>query len=305
MKKTNLPNYIRILRPDHWFKNAVVLFGSFAAVFYLKIDVAAPTILTKALLATFLACIVSSVNYIVNDIADKKGDSLHPVKKNRLIPSKKVSVDFLYVMASILLITSLGLSEFFFGRVETMALSLLFIAGILYNIKPIRLKDLPILDVVSESANNPIRIIIGWFALTNSSVFPPAILLLFFWSAGAVLMTAKRYVELKFFTDLHQKKSLILYRSSFETYTTSMLFTMVIFFLALTLLFFTFFAASYKPSLLILLPILIGYSFWFLLLTEDKDYILKEPESVITKNTFFSSYSLLILLVLFILVFYY
>ena len=69
--------------------------------------------------------------------------------------------------------------------------------GILYNIRPIRLKNIPYIDVISESFNNPVRFLIGWFVVVKSE-FPSVLILLATWSIGAVLMTAKRYDELKF-----------------------------------------------------------------------------------------------------------
>jgi hypothetical protein len=34
--------------------------------------------------------------------------------------------------------------------------------GIVYNVRPLRTKDKPYLDVISESINNPLRLTIGW-----------------------------------------------------------------------------------------------------------------------------------------------
>ena len=39
--------------------------------------------------------------------------------------------------------------------------------GVVYNVKPLRSKDLPIFDVLSESVNNPIRFLIGWYLMNN------------------------------------------------------------------------------------------------------------------------------------------
>jgi hypothetical protein len=34
--------------------------------------------------------------------------------------------------------------------------------GIFYNVRPMRTKDRAYLDVISESINNPLRLMIGW-----------------------------------------------------------------------------------------------------------------------------------------------
>ncbi len=38
--------------------------------------------------------------------------------------------------------------------------------GVLYNVKPFRTKDIAYLDVLSESINNAIRLLLGWFFVT-------------------------------------------------------------------------------------------------------------------------------------------
>ena len=47
--------------------------------------------------------------------------------------------------------------------------------GILYNVKPVRTKDIPVLDVLSESVNNAIRLLTGWFAVTGVFLSPVSI----------------------------------------------------------------------------------------------------------------------------------
>jgi hypothetical protein len=39
----------------------------------------------------------------------------------------------------------------------------LWVMGCVYNIPPVRSKDLPYVDVLSEAVNNPIRMLAGWF----------------------------------------------------------------------------------------------------------------------------------------------
>ena len=42
--------------------------------------------------------------------------------------------------------------------------------GCVYNIPPVRSKDLPYVDVLSEAINNPIRMLAGWFIVTSVTV---------------------------------------------------------------------------------------------------------------------------------------
>ena len=69
-----------------------------------------------------------------------------------------------------------------------------WIMGVAYNVRPIRTKEVPYVDVLSESVNNPIRLLLGWFALIPDR-FPPISLLLAYWMVGAFFMAMKRFAE--------------------------------------------------------------------------------------------------------------
>ena len=66
--------------------------------------------------------------------------------------------------------------------------------GVAYNARPVRSKDRAYLDVLSEAVNNPLRFLLGWFALAPY-VLPPLSALLAYWMGGAFLMAIKRYSE--------------------------------------------------------------------------------------------------------------
>src|SRR5437588_494351 len=87
--------------------------------------------------------------------------------------------------------------------------------GVLYNAPPLRTKDKAYLDVLSESVNNPIRFLLGWFAVTGATL-PPASALLAYWMGGAFLMAIKRYSEYRGIADPARAA---LYRRSFAHYS--------------------------------------------------------------------------------------
>jgi hypothetical protein len=62
------------------------------------------------------------------------------------------------------------------------------------DLDPRRLKEWPYVDVLSESANNAIRLLLGWFALITDR-FPPVSLILSYWMLGAFFMAMKRFAE--------------------------------------------------------------------------------------------------------------
>jgi len=267
--RENFSCYLEVLRPGHWFKNLVVIFGAIAAMIYFKVTPLTVVLAGKVILSFFLACFISSVNYAINNITDEKGDSHHPVKRNRSIAGQKIPKASLYPIILLLLLGSLSTAWVVYGYGVLLALLALFIAGIFYNIKPFRFKDLPLLDVISESVNNPLRIFIGWFAIFDSLVFPPVSFLLLFWSLGAVLMSAKRYAELKFFLDSYREIPPFLYRNSYRVYTPFNVFLMVIFYRVVSIALFIIFSLMFRPRLLLSLPILLFFLFWFF--PEDRE----------------------------------
>ena len=72
--------------------------------------------------------------------------------------------------------------------------------GLIYNVPPIRAKEIPYIDVLCESINNPIRLFLGWSAI-STIIAPPTSLLICYWFGGAFLMSMKRYSEFKMIND--------------------------------------------------------------------------------------------------------
>src|SRR5260370_34810237 len=69
-----------------------------------------------------------------------------------------------------------------------------WLMGCLYNIPPIRTKDVAYLDVLSEAINNPLRMLAGWY-ITRTAAVPMASLLISYWMIGCYFMAIKRYAE--------------------------------------------------------------------------------------------------------------
>jgi 4-hydroxybenzoate polyprenyltransferase len=101
----------------------------------------------------------------------------------------------------------------------------LWVMGCIYNIRPVRSKDLPYLDVLSEAVNNPIRMLAGWFIAGTASV-APASLLLSYWMVGCYFMAMKRYAE---FRDIADQPRAAAYRKSFAFYSEERLLVTIAF----------------------------------------------------------------------------
>ncbi|MCI0454150.1 MAG: UbiA family prenyltransferase [Candidatus Dadabacteria bacterium] len=282
--------YLRVARLDHWFKNISVLVGIIAAIAYSKVSIETPLLL-KSCLAIFLACLMSSANYVINEIVDAQFDKEHPDKKFRPVASGNVSVKKLTFFDAFLIILTLVVSYLVFNEKFFLSMILFFIiGGVFYNLPPIRTKDVPYIDVIAESANNPLRLMIGWYVINNESG-PPLMGILCYWSLGAILVTAKRLAEFRFLG-----KNSIQYRPTFKYYDNSLLAVMYFFYIATTLVTFVLISLEYKHQMFYFLPFILIFFIWFTFLTFQQDSVVKEPERLFEKKAFVT-YSLLVLFI--------
>src|SRR5437762_1224786 len=89
---------LKTMRPRQWIKNGFVFF---ALVFDKQLFHLEPFLRTLGGFVLF--CLVSSVVYIINDIADIEADRQHPKKKLRPLPSGKLSANVAWVAAIVLI----------------------------------------------------------------------------------------------------------------------------------------------------------------------------------------------------------
>jgi len=240
------------------------------------------SILLRGAVVFLLTWAISTVNYIVNEIVDAPFDVHHPVKKNRPLIRDEIKKNPFLFLGAVLTLISLTAAFFFFNRAFFFSLTALLIAGFIYNVPPVRTKDVPFLDSISESANNPIRFLIGWFAFATAGEFPPWSLLVSWWAFGNFLMVAKRLSEFRMLKDKAGD-----YRSSLKKYSSSslatgMVLSTLVFFLAYFL-----FAVNFKiQSFIYLSPLLLIYFGLFFRKTLQKKEVLDEPEQLMRKPGF-------------------
>jgi 4-hydroxybenzoate polyprenyltransferase len=253
-----------------------------------------PTLLL-ALLAT---CLIASSYYTINEIIDAPMDALHPVKKDRPVPSGRVNLKVAYgewiLLGLIGLVLGWHINLSFF-----LSLLSLLIMSLLYNIPPIRLKDLPYLDVLSESINNPLRLLLGWFAVNDA--YPPTLsLIIAFWMIGAFFMSVKRYAEYRKLGDALVAAK---YRKSFTYYNEYRLILSMVYYASAFGLFFGIFLVRYRIELILSVPFIAGFITIYMRLgfLEDSPTQYSERLYKQKKLILYTSFCLiLILLLLFI-----
>ena len=189
-------------------------------------------------------CFIASANYVINEWLDAEFDKYHPTKKYRPVVTAGLKAKYIYLEYAIL--TVLGLVCGFFASRYVFYMELwLWVMGIVYNVKPLRTKEIVFVDVLSESINNAIRLLIGWFAVT-SAFLPPISIVFGYWMGGAFLMAIKRYAEYRMIGDKTQAG---LYRKSFQRYTEHSLLSSAIFYSQLSVFFCGIFLIKYKIEL--------------------------------------------------------
>jgi decaprenyl-phosphate phosphoribosyltransferase len=287
--------YVRIARPDHWFKNIFMVPGVILAIYdspELLVWKSAPRIL----LGFLAACLVASSNYVINEIIDAPMDKSHPEKKNRPIPTGKVELRIAYVEWILLGFLGLYISSevgtyFFWSALGLLAM------GLIYNVPPIRSKDLPYVDVLSESVNNPIRLFLGWYA-TGNVFHPPLSLVMAYWMIGAFFMAVKRFAEYRYIAN---KEIAGNYRKSFRYYSETTLLIAIAYYCTAFGLFGGIFLVRYRIELILAVPFLAGLIAGYLRLGFLKNSPAQYPERLIKQPGFVAYTSLCFLVIVFLL----
>jgi decaprenyl-phosphate phosphoribosyltransferase len=274
--------YVQIARVDHWFKNAFMILGTVLALFY------QPDLFTWGSawafsLAVAATCLVASSNYVLNEILDGPTDRLHPKKRSRPVPSGRVSVPLAYLEWLLLGAAGLGLA-LLLNRYFAASAAALWLLGVTYNVPPIRTKEWPYVDVLSESANNAVRLLLGWFALVTTAV-PPVSLTLSYWMLGAFFMAMKRFAEYRHIGDPAVAAG---YRRSFRHYTENRLLVSIVFYATACGLFAGIFIVRYHLELILFVPVAAGVFAYYLSLGLAPDSPVQNPEKLYRQRGFFA-----------------
>lgn len=170
---------LRSIRPLQWLKNlalyAPLLFSGF--FFYNPID--ARSYFVTVTLGFLIFSLLTSSIYLINDILDVESDRKHPVKKHRPIAAGKLPVPIALFIA----LAGISSAIFFSFRFPLFFRILIITYAVLQMTYSLKLKHLPIFDVLVIGAGFLIRIYAGavivnlhmsvWFLLTviSASLF--------------------------------------------------------------------------------------------------------------------------------------
>ena len=246
----SLRDHIAIMRLDHATKHVFILPGVVLAAL-LRGREAHPT-LWPFIAGALAAVLIASANYVINEWLDRESDAHHPTKSARTAVRRRMNGAA--VWAQWALLAGLGLAAALSASPVMGAVAAAFAAqGLVYNVPPLRSKDHAYLDVLSESVNNPLRLMLGW-AMVDPSTLPPASLLLGAWFGGAFLMGAKRLSEYREIVAGHGRELLARYRASFARYDEISLTASCFVYALLSVMALAIFFLKYRIEYVLLLP---------------------------------------------------
>jgi len=154
--RSSLASLVEALRPSQWVKNGFVITPLIFSEKLLD-----PASEWKAVAAAVVFCLVASAVYLWNDILDWRTDLQHPAKRNRPIPSGRLSVTGAALACAALL--AAGLAGGFAITPSTGALLCLY-AGInvLYGLG---LKHVVVMDLMCIAMGFVLRVLAGAAAI--------------------------------------------------------------------------------------------------------------------------------------------
>ena len=280
-KAATLTDYLTIARLNHSTKQIFIAPGIVLA--YLLRGTGAKegsleSVGTEIVLGLLVAVSIASANYVINEYLDRDFDRHHPKKSQRcavqhVLRGGAVFLEWLaFLMVGLCAARAASRTMFFIACAFALQ-------GIVYNVLPLRTKDKPYLDVISESVNNPLRLMIGW-AMVDPDTLPPSSIILAYWLGGAFLMAAKRYSEYREIVASHGRELLVRYRASFAGYSEVSLNTSCFMYGMLSTFFLAIFLIKYRVEYLLLMPAIIVLFGYYLTLATLPNSAAQNPEKL-------------------------
>lgn len=144
---------VHLLRPHQWVKNLLVF-----VPILLDHRLMEPDTMARGVGAFIAFCLAASGAYVVNDLLDREADRSHPTKRNRPFASSALPVTVGYVLAPLLIASSVAVGAAV-GSTDFLALLILYI--VLTTAYSAYLKRVAVLDVLLLAGLYTLRVLAG------------------------------------------------------------------------------------------------------------------------------------------------
>ncbi len=280
--------YIKLIRPWQWYKNLVI----FLAIFFVG-EFFHLLLLESVILGFTALSLVSSANYVLNDIIDRKKDRAHPEKKNRPLASGKITLIEAWTIMALMLAAGMLLA-YYLGILFFISASGLFIITLAYSLF---LKNEPIADILIIAINFVIRAVSGTFII-KVFISPWLILCPFF--LALFLAAGKRDADIRFVknTNIMDK-----YKKVLKHYNKEIIDGILVISATSLITAYSLYALSKNTLLLLTVPIGIYLILRYYSLINIGSEIARHPERVIKDWRMVVAFALYAFLVLIIFYF--
>ena len=262
-----MKKYLELIRIKHWIKNILI----FVPIVCAKKVTSSNLLLT--ILGFFAFSFVSSFIYIINDIRDIESDKLHPRKKERPLPSGKITINFAIIISLLMIIAALILNSIINKGVTNISILILLIYVIFNILYSFGMKNVEILDILLLASGFVLRVYYGASIL---DIKVSNWLFLTVMSASFFLGLGKRKNEI-----INNKNS----RRVLEKYNKEFLDKFQYVCLGLTLVFYSLWAKEQESSYIIYtVPIIIAIFMRYSLIIEKQNE--GDPTTILYSDKF-------------------
>ena len=261
IKITALP---RLLRVQQWYKNLLIFLGIFMAGKIFNLDFLLP-----AIVGFISLCLASSGGYIINDLADRYNDRMHPEKKHRPIAAGIYSKEQALIIAALCFGFSLITAAFFSWVFFVLIMTLI----VLTTAYTFLLKHMAFADIITIATNFVIRTSAGTFLIMNGSEpwipYSPYILLLPFFGA-LFLAVGKREADLQLDT-----------RDVNKVYTREITRSILMITTTLVIVSFILWGLFGKAGMIVALPFILFLIFRYFYIVDEHPQMARHPHKMI------------------------